>query len=258
MILVTDIGNTNIVIGGFEGDRLIFESRLSTNTYYTYAEYAVKLKNVLALYGVYEKGIDGAIISSVVPPLNSVFKDAVSFAFGVEPLTVGPGLKTGINLCVDNPAQVGADLVCAEVAAHCLYPGDSLVIDMGTATKFLAVDKDANVLGISIAPGVAISLKALSGGTAQLPAISLEAPAHVLGRNTPDCMRSGVIFGNAAMVDGMIDRICSEFGREMRLIATGGLAETIIPHCRHQIEINKELVLQGLRILYHKNSGNKK
>ena len=254
MLLAVDIGNTNIVLGGFIDDELKFVARIATNQHKTEDEYATKIKGILSLHEVNMKEIKGAIISSVVPPLNSVMKRAIRIVYGVEAVMVGPGIRTGINIVCDNPATVGADLICACVAAHFVYSSPSLVIDMGTATKMMVVDKSGAFIGVSIIPGVNIALKALASGTAQLPQISLEAPPSVLGKNTIDCMRSGVVFGNASMIDGMIDRFNDELGEELRIVATGGLASTIIPHCKHAITIDDNLVLKGLKILYEKNS----
>lgn len=257
MLLTIDIGNTNIVLGGFVEDELTFVSRISTNARKTEAEYATKIKSILALYGVDRAKLKGAIISSVVPPLTGIVKSAVKMVYGVDSLVVGPGIKTGINLIADNPTEVGADLICACVAAYNLYKPPVLVTDMGTATKMLIVDERACFSGVSIIPGVELSLKALAGGTAQLPQISLDAPARVMGRNTLDCMRSGIIYGNASMIDGMIDRTEEEIGCKPTLIATGGLSSAIIPYCKHNIEIDKDLILKGLNIIYKKNTAKK-
>lgn len=253
MILAIDIGNTNIVLGGFETDKLTFVARISTNAVKTEDEYATKIKSILALHEVDKTSVKGAIISSVVPPLNSVMKEAVKIVYGIDALMVGPGIKTGINILCDNPSTVGADLICACVAAHHLYGSPSLVIDMGTATKMMVVNRDGAFIGVSIIPGVNIGLKALASGTAQLPQISLEAPGSVLGKNTIDCMRSGVVFGNASMLDGMIDRFNEEMGEQLQVIATGGLASTIVPHCKHKITLDDDLLLKGLKVLYEKN-----
>lgn len=253
VILAIDIGNTNIVIGGFLADELKFVVRLASNNTETEDEYATKILNVLSVYNISREQIKGAIISSVVPPLTATMKKAVKFAYGVDALLVGPGIKTGINIHCDNPASVGADLICACVATHNIYKSPALIIDMGTATKMMVLDKNGSFIGVSIIPGVNIALKALSSGTAQLPQISLEAPKHVIGKNTADCMRSGVVFGNASMLDGMIDRFNEEVGEELPVYATGGLADTIIPHCKHDIAIDENLVLKGLNILYNKN-----
>ena len=253
MILAIDIGNTNIVIGGFEEDNLKFVARIATNAVKTEDEYATKIKSILVLHKVDNKAIKGAIISSVVPPLNAIMKKAVNIVYGVDAIMVGPGIKTGINIQCDNPSTVGADLICACVAAHHIYNSPSLIIDMGTATKMMVMDEKGTFIGVSIIPGVGIGLKALASGTAQLPQISLEAPKSVIGKNTVDCMRSGVVFGNAAMIDGMIDRFCDEIGKELPVYATGGLSHTIVPHCKHNITLDRDLILKGLNILYKKN-----
>lgn len=253
MILTIDIGNTNIVIGGFTDNKQVFISRISTNAKKTEDEYAAKIKSILRLHGVAEREVKGAAISSVVPPLNHIMVKAVEMVYSVKPVVVGPGIKTGINLLADNPAQVGADLICACVAAANLYEPPILIIDMGTATKLMLVDKNKSFSGVSIIPGVEISLKALSGGTAQLPQISLDAPKKVLGTNTIDCMRSGIIYGNAAMLDGMIDRISDEIKDTPNVVATGGLATSIIPHCKHKVTMDDNLILKGLLMIYEKN-----
>lgn len=253
MILAIDIGNTNIVLGGFENDELSFVARIATNTAQTEDEYATKICSILKLHDVDSSKIEGAIISSVVPPLNSVMKQAVKIAYGVDPLLVGPGIKTGINIHCDNPASVGSDLICACVAAHHIYGSPSLTVDMGTATKMMVMDKSGTFIGVSIIPGVSIALKALASGTAQLPQISLEAPKSVIGKNTIDCMKSGVVFGNASMIDGMIDRFNEEMGENLKVFATGGLAPTIVQHCKHNITLDRDMVLKGLNILYKKN-----
>lgn len=253
MVIAIDIGNTNIVLGGFEGDKLVFVARVATNPSLTEDEYAGNITNVLAIHSVDKAAVTGAIISSVVPPLNRVMIKAVRFIFGVEPLLVGPGIKTGIGLRCDNPASVGSDIICACVAVHNLYGDSALVIDMGTATKMAVVDKNGAFAGVSIIPGVLMGLKALSEGTAQLPQVSLEPPSSVAGKNTVDCMRSGVIFGNASMIDGMIERFTDEMGESLAVYATGGLASTVIGYCKHEITVDDHLVLKGLNILYNKN-----
>lgn len=253
MILTIDIGNTNIVLGGFDDEKLRFISRISTNAKKTDAEYATKLKSILSLYGVDESEVSGAAISSVVPILTQTMANAIKIVFKVKAVIVGPGIKTGINLLADNPAQVGADLICACVAAAKLYTPPVLIIDMGTATKFMLVDESKSFTGVSIMPGVEISLKALTGGAAQLPQISLVPPKKLLGTNTIDCMRSGIIYGNAAMLDGMIDRIGDAVKSELTIVATGGLSRSIIPYCRHDVILDDDLILKGLLIIYNKN-----
>ena len=254
MVLAIDIGNTNIVLGGFVDDNIIFVARMATDTTKTEDEYASKIKDVLALHSVNKSEISGAIISSVVPPLNAVISKAIGLVYNVKPLMVGPGIKTGINIHCDNPSSVGADLICACVAAHHLYGSPSLIVDMGTATKIMVMDKSGAFIGVSIIPGVNIALKALASGTAQLPQISLEAPKSVIGKNTVDCMNSGIVFGNASLIDGMIDRFNEEMGDELPVYGTGGYSSTILSHCKHKITLDSDLLLKGLNILYKKNS----
>lgn len=254
MILAIDIGNSNIMLGGFEGERLLCVVSISTETNKTADEYASKILGVLKVHNITDASVDGAIISSVVPPLNSVIKDAVKTLWGVVPLVVGPGVKTGINIHCDTPSSVGADLICACVAAHRLYGGPALIVDMGTATKMTVVNEKGAFIGVSIMPGVLMGLNSLWEHTAQLPKVGLEAPGAVIGKNTSDSIRSGAIFGNASMIDGMIDRINGEAGSELSVYATGGFAGTIVPYCRHKIKVDEHLVLKGLNIIYNKNN----
>ena len=253
MILTVDIGNTNISLGVFDGDRLAASVRLSTTMSGTRDEYASRLMSVLDLHGVRREDVDGAILSSVVPPLNAVLRGAIRFLFGVDALTVGPGIKTGLNIHCDHPASVGADLICACVAVNTLHGSPALIVDMGTATKMMVMDKRGTFAGVSIIPGVLMGLRALSDGTAQLPQVSLEAPGALVAKNTADAMRSGVIFGNASLIDGMIDRFAEVLGGEVPVYATGGLAAAVVGYCKHDISVDEELVLKGLNILYHKN-----
>lgn len=253
MLLAIDIGNTNIVLGCFKDDELKFVVRISTNPSKTEDEYASKIRSILSIHEATPETITGAIISSVVPPLNPIIKKAVKLVYGISPVMVEPGIKTGINLLCDNPSSVGSDLICACVAAHHLYGSPSLVIDMGTATKMLLMNDNGAFIGASIIPGVLMGLKMLSSGTAQLPQVNLEAPKSVSGKNTVDCMKSGVVYGNASLLDGMIDRFFDDYGKEIPVFATGGLCEMIVPHCKHEITIDENMVLKGLNILYKKN-----
>lgn len=253
MILAIDIGNTNIVVGGFENDRVCFIERISTNKRSTALEYTVLIKTVLELNGLKDKHLDGGIISSVVPSVTNLVKDAVVRLTGKPVMVLGPGLKTGLKIKIDNPAQAGADLVAAAVAAVNNYSSPLIVIDTGTATTITVVDKDENFIGGMIMPGLRASLEALTGSTAQLPSISLEAPKKVIGTNTVDCMRSGVIYGTACSIDGAIEQIEQELGYKCNIVATGGLAHVLSPLCKHQITIDDELLLKGLMIIYNKN-----
>lgn len=253
MILAVDIGNTNVVFGGFEGDELVFTARVSTDPCGTEDEYAVKLRSALAIHRVDHLPVTGAIVSSVVPTLNRVIDGALKTLFDVTPITVGPGVKTGINIRCDTPSSVGSDIICACVAAQQIYGAPALVVDFGTATKLMVVNESGSFIGVSICPGVMMGLNALAEQTAQLPKVSPEAPPLTVAKNTADSVKSGVIFGHAAMIDGMIDRICAEVGA-LPVYATGGMASLILPHCVHPITQDEHLVLKGLNLLYRKNS----
>ena len=257
MILALDVGNSNIVIGCVDENNIHFISRLTTDSGKTADEYAISFKNIMELYHVDLAEVDGAIISSVVPPLNSILKEAITRATGYTPLVVGPGVKTGLNILIDNPGQLGSDLVVDAVAAIALYPQPTVVFDLGTATTASVIDKDGNYRGGLIMPGVRISLDALSGRTAQLPRISLDPPKKVIGLNTVDCMRSGVLNGTAAMVDGLIERIEEELGSKVTVVATGGLAKFIAPLCKREVICDDDLLLKGLWIIYQKNKRKK-
>ena len=253
MILAIDIGNTSIALGGFEGENLKFVVRLSTDITKTEDEYASKIMNILALYNVTKENVDGAIISSVVPPLNSIMKSALRLVYDVDALMVCPGIKTGIGILCDSPSSVGADLICSCVAANTLYSAPALIIDIGTATKMIVTNKNGAFIGVSIIPGVMMGLKALSNGTAQLPQVGLEAPATVIGKNTVDCMKSGIVFGHASMIDGMIDRMEEELGYPVKVIVTGGIAKFVVPMCRREMIYDKDLLIKGLAALYREN-----
>lgn len=253
MIIAIDIGNTNTVLGCFEGNRILFVERLSTDTTKTVLEYAISVKNVLEMYQIDVAETEGAIISSVVPPLTNLFKEAVKKITGCDSMVVGPGIKTGLNILMDNPAQVGSDLIVTAVAGIAQYPLPLIIIDLGTATTMEVIDKNRNYIGGMILPGVRVSLDGLTSGTSQLPRISLEAPKRAIGKNTIDSMKSGIVFGNASCIDGMIDRIEEEIGEKATYVATGGLAQRITPYCRHDIILDDELLLKGLMLIYHKN-----
>ncbi len=258
MILAIDIGNTNIVLGCIQDKTIVNEARMATDLIKTSDQYCAELKSMLMMLEIDTKAIAGCIISSVVPPVLNSIKTAVMKLVGVKPLVVGPGIKTGLNILLDNPAMAGGDLIVGAVAALAEYPAPLLVIDMGTATTMTVIDKNRNFLGGAIFPGVKISAGALSGKTAQLPAISLEAPDKAIGRNTVDCMRSGLMMGNAAMLDGMIARMEEELGEKTTIVATGGIARFVIPMCKREIIYDKDLLLKGLRLLYDMNQKNKK
>ena len=253
MLLVLDMGNTNITVGVFDDDRLIVTSRLATNYGKMEDEYAMDIMEILRLYNLKREDITGAIISSVVPSLDRAVRHAVEKVTGVKPLQVGPGIKSGINIRIDNPRQLGADLLVGAVAAASKYGAPCLLWDLGTATKISVIDRDGAFRGGAIMPGVRTSLDSLSHAAALLPAVSIDTPPHVIGTNTVDCMASGTVFGTASMIDGMSNRVEEELGYPAKTVVTGGLAAEIIPHCRREIIYDPALLLEGLRLIYLKN-----
>ena len=254
MILAVDIGNSNIVIGGIEEMEILFEARLRTDSTKTSDEYCIDLKMILEVYGVQSSQVEGAIISSVVPQVMNSMKTALKKLTGHTALVVGPGLKTGLNIKIENPAQTGADLVVGSVAALREHKAPIIVIDMGTATTVTVIDETGAFIGGSICPGVKISLDALTERTALLPGLQLDQPKRAIGKNTIDCMRSGIMLGNACMLDGLIERFEEETGSKATVVATGGIAKFIIPMCRTPIIYDKDLLLKGLAILYRDNT----
>lgn len=256
MILAIDMGNTNIVIGCIDSDQTYFAERITTNHNKTGMEYAINIKNILEIHGIDTAKIEGAILSSVVPPLNAAISSAVKKILGYHPMLVGSGIKTGMNILMDNPKTVGSDMIVDAVAAIRDYPSPIIIIDMGTATTMSVVDQAGNYIGGVILPGLRVSLDSLSRNAAQLPDISLDIPKKVIGKNTIDCMRSGIMYGNAGMIDGIIDRMEAELGQKASVVATGGLSRFIVPLCRHKIVYDEALLLKGLLILYEKNKGN--
>lgn len=253
MLLVLDMGNTNITVGVFDGERLVMESRLATDYHKMEDEYAMNLMDIFSLYHLKQEDITGAIFSSVVPALDRSIRHAIRKVAGVTPLQVGPGVKSGIDIRIDNPRQLGADLLVGAVAVSAKYGTPCLLWDLGTATKVSVIDKSGAFRGGAILPGVRTSLDSLSHAAALLPAVSIETPPTVIGTNTVDCMASGTVFGTAAMIDGMCDRIEAELGYPVQVIATGGLAEEIVAHCRREIPYDSSLLLEGLRLIYNKN-----
>ncbi|MDR1156866.1 MAG: type III pantothenate kinase [Oscillospiraceae bacterium] len=253
MLLVVDVGNSNIVFGCVRGEEISGMFRMETDIHKTEYEYAVAIRQILALDGIDAGDFTGAIVSSVVPPLTNPVRLAVKRITGCDALVVGAGLKTGLNIRIDDPAQLGSDLVATGVAASSMYELPVIIFDMGTATTIGVVDKKANFIGGAIFPGVALSIDALVSSTSQLPKVPIEAPARGISTNTIDCMKSGAIFGTAAMMDGMIDRFEKELGMPARVVATGGLSARVVPYCRHAIVHDETLLLRGLRILYEKN-----
>lgn len=253
MLLAMDMGNTNITIGVFEGDKLRLQARLSTDRAKMEDEYAIELMDLFRLYRLEAGAFTGAILSSVVPPLNRALCGAVNKVTGLTPLLVGPGTKTGLNLRIDDPATLGADLLVGAVAAVDKVGAPCIVWDLGTATTVSVVDKNGAYRGGAILPGVATGLDSLTARTSMLPGISVEAPERVIGTNTVACLRSGAVYGNAATIDGMNERIMAELGYDAPVVATGGLGGEIVPFCRIPVTYVEELLLNGLRILYEKN-----
>ena len=253
MILTVDIGNSNIVLGGVEGDKILFEARLRTDPTKTSDEYCIDLKMILEVYDVHSTDVEGAIIASVVPQVLNSIQTALKKLTGKTALVVGPGLKTGLNIKVENPSQTGADLVVGCVAALREHKAPLIVIDMGTATTVVVLDKDGAFIGGSISPGVKISLDALTDRTALLPGLQLDQPKKAIGRNTIDYMRSGIMLGNACMLDGLVDRMEEELGYKTTVVATGGIAKFVVPMCKREMIYDKDLLVKGLAILYREN-----
>lgn len=253
MILALDIGNTNITIGVYDDRKLLFVSRMATDSSRMEDQYAIELRDILDIYGISLREIEGAVISSVVPPLTTFIVRAINRLTGVDPICVGPGTKTHVKIKIQQPDMVGADLLVGCVAAADMFRGPTIILDMGTATTLVVLDREKNMLGGCIIPGVGISMDALTRRTAQLPSISLEAPKHAISDNTVDCMRSGIIFGTACMIDGMVERMEAELGEKCHVVATGGLSKEIIQHCAHSIHFCDTLLLDGLRTIYEDN-----
>jgi len=253
MILTVDIGNTNIVLGGVEDDQIVFEARLRTDATKTSDEYCVDLKSLLDVYQVQPLTIEGAIIGSVVPQVLNSFQTAIKKLTGKQSLVVGPGLKTGLNIKVENPSQTGADLVVGCAAALREHKPPLIVVDMGTATTMAVLDQTGAMIGGCICPGVKISMDALTERAALLPGLQLDQPKQAIGKNTIECMRSGIMLGNACMIDGMVERMEEELGDKATVIATGGIAKFVIPMCRTPIVYDKDLLIKGLAALYRDN-----
>ncbi len=253
MILAIDIGNTNIVAGCIDSAHTEFIERISTVRTKTELEYAVDIKTILDIHNIKKEMLEGCIISSVVPQITDIVRLAAVKILGKEVMVLSPGLRTGLNILMDNPATLGADLVADAVAGIAHYPLPLIIIDMGTATTLCVVDSRKNYIGGMILPGVGISLDALTSRASQLSGIGIEEPKRVIGKNTIECMKSGVLYSSAAAMDGCIDRIEEELGEKTTVVATGGLAKKIIPHCRRDIILDEDLLLKGLLVIYEKN-----
>ncbi|HBB72656.1 MAG TPA: type III pantothenate kinase [Ruminococcus sp.] len=254
MLLAVDIGNTNIVFGCVnDSDEIEIFERISTNHSATAAEYASLIKNILEMNRFSVSCITDAVMSSVVPSVTNTVKEAVRKLTGVEVMVAGPGVKTGLNILIDNPRQLGSDQAVDAVAAINTYPVPQIIIDMGTATTVSVVDSDKNYLGGLIMTGMRVATDALIQRTAQLPKIDFELPESIIGTNTIDCMKNGALYSNACALDGIIERIEEKLGKKCTVIATGGLAEVVVPLCRKEIILDKDLLIKGLTIIYRKN-----
>ncbi len=253
MILGIDVGNTNVVLGILEDGKVLKTVRMRTESGATSAEHAIKISDLLHFMGVKPEDIEGSIISSVVPPATENIAEALWGLTGKKALVVGPGMKTGLNVRIDDPGTLGADLVVGAVAAIAFYATPAIVIDMGTATTITVIDGRNSFRGGAILPGVKLSFSALVSGTSLLPDIYIEKPDKCIGTNTVDCMRSGAVLGTASMIDGMIDRMEEELDEQCTLVATGGLASSVVTCCHHNIVCDDDLLLKGLWVLYQKN-----
>lgn len=253
MILAIDIGNINMVIGIIDGGEIRNIMQIHTEPQETAAEYGIKLRQLFEYYDIGLSKLEGAIICSVVPPVTGAVRDAVRHLTGLECMLVGPGIKTGMNVRIDDPASLAGDLVVGSVAAIAYYGAPAIVLDLGTATTMVAVDEKGTYRGGSIMPGVKLGLQALSAGTSLLPDISVTEPRRVIATNTVDAMRSGAVYATAAMIDGMAERMEQELNHPCKVIATGNLAGIITPYCRREIICDEHLLLKGLLVLYQKN-----
>lgn len=250
MLLAIDIGNTHTVLGLMEAGRCTRTERIGTDPNRTGFECWMLLRAFLG-----EERPDGAILCSVVPPVTVTLDRTLRERLGLEPLLVGAGVKTGLNIRIENPGEAGADLVAAAVGALRQYTPPMILIDLGTATTFTALDSKGGFVGGAIAPGVVTALESLTGKTSLLPSIRLEAPKNAIGANTVDCMRSGAVLGAAAMLDGLVDRMAEELGGEVTVVATGGLASTVVPHMRRNgVILNDNLLFDGLWAIFQRNS----
>ena len=253
MILAADVGNSHIVIGCIENDEIIAEIRLVTNKMATENEYAIKIRQILEFENIDYSNVEGSIISSVAPQVTVPLKRALKKLTGIDPIVVGAGIKTGLNIKLDDPGSLGADLVSGSVGAISKFGYPLIVLNMGTATTIAVIDKDGAYIGGAIVPGVQVSLNALTSEASLLQNVSISEPKKCIAQNTTDSIKSGSVYGTASMIDGMIDRMQKELGYTAKVIATGELVKSIIPCCNHEIECDENLLLDGLNILYKKN-----
>lgn len=255
MLLCIDVGNTNIVLGLYRGDDLVTHWRISTEHHRMADEYGMLLMNLLTHSGFSHADIDGVIIASVVPPVTNTIEEMVQEYLSMTPLVVGNGIKTGVAIRYDNPREVGADRVVDALAAYRLYGGPACVVDFGTATTFDAISAKGEYLGGAIAPGLRVAAEALYQTTAKLPRIDLQRPSRLIGTNTVDSMRSGILYGYVGLVEGLVARYRAELGAEMRVIGTGGLAGLLAKETPVIEVVDPWLTLKGLRMIYELNQG---
>lgn len=255
MVLTVDIGNTNITIGVFNNNDLLFTARLATDRKRTEDQYAVELLNIFKLRNADISEFSGAIISSVVPELTDVLKAAVASVTDKDPMILRNDIGSGLKVINNINGQIGADIAAVAVAAINKYPLPCFVLDLGTATKIILLDENGMFMGCTISPGVGISLYALASRTSQLPTINLETPDSSIGTNTIDCMKSGLVYGTAAMLDGLTERMEKDFGKKVAsIIATGGLSKEIIKNCNRTVFYDENLILHGLKVIYDNNN----
>ena len=256
MLLAVDVGNTEIVMGIFRSSDLEWTWRLSTRPERTADELAVLFAGLLGQRGLaFDSQITGVVVSSVVPAVTQALREMAARYFAFPPVVVGPGTKTGLPILTDNPREVGADRVVNALAAVARYGGPCVVVDFGTATTYDAISARGELLGTVIAPGLQASGAALFSATARLPRVELAAPRHAIGKNTVEALQAGIVLGTAAEVDGLVERIKGEIGGDAKVIATGGLATVVIPHCRAVDEHDPWLTLEGLRLIFERNTG---
>jgi type III pantothenate kinase len=252
-LLVIDVGNTNTVLGVFQGQELKAQWRLTTNRAQTADEYGILIRNLFNLDGIEAEEISGIMIASVVPPLNALLEEMAQKYFHLKALFLGPGTKTGIAIHYDNPQEVGADRIANSVAAFEKCGGPCVIVDFGTAITFDVVSEKGEYLGGVIAPGIGISSEALFQHAARLPRVEIREPKHVIGSNTVSSMQSGLFYGAVGVVDGILDRLYAELGKKTKVIATGGQASLVCSASKYKLSADPTLTLEGLRIIYERN-----